>query len=538
MIETIKKLENNFSLGKATVLIGSFALLSRVAGLLRDMLLSSQFGAGDTLDIYTSAFRLPDFIFNLLVLGTLSAAFIPVFLEKLSQSRQAALELAAKIFNLSLLAMGALCLLAFFLAEPLTRVLVPGFAGEKLRQTVELTRLFLLSPVIFTAANVFTSILHSLKRFFIVSLAPVFYNLGIIFGIFFLYPKFGLWGLGWGVVLGALIHCLIQAFAALASGFRPTLALGLSDPAVKKITRLFLPRILGIDMGNFSLIISTTIGSVLPAGSIAAFTLANNLQTVPLGLFAFSTAVATFPLLSEQAAKKDALPFLKTFYTSVIQILFFILPLSAFILLHREYIVRLIFGYGLFDWNDTVSTFSVLGALSFSLFAQSLTPLFARGFYSLQNTITPVIINLVSLVLNGFLAWYLPKVTVFGGEALGIAGVAWAFSLASIFNASLLYGLLRKNTYRFFRLKPENFKNLELSAGMKILRLLFATFISAGLSLGVQYGLGKLLHTDTVPGLLLLAALVFGSGLFVYFTVTYSQGFRESQRLLKTAKFW
>jgi putative peptidoglycan lipid II flippase len=203
MLKRIRGIENNFSLGKAAAFIGILSLLSRLLGFYRQYLFASSFGLSDTLDIYIAAFRIPDTIFNLLILGTLSAAFIPVFSQYYLKNKQQAFEIANSILNFSFLVMLVICGVAFIFASPLTHLLVPGFDPDKLQQTVFLTRILLVSPIIFTISNIFSSILLSFKRFIAVNIAALFYNAGIIFGLIFLYPNWGMAGLGIGVIIGA-----------------------------------------------------------------------------------------------------------------------------------------------------------------------------------------------------------------------------------------------------------------------------------------------------------------------------------------------
>jgi len=510
VIQRLLKLENTFSLSKAAIIVGFFALLSRLVGLLRDRLFASAFGAGDTLDVYYAAFRVPDFIFNLLILGTLSVAFIPVFTELLYTDEQKAYKNANTILNFSFLVMGAVSLLLMFAAEPLTKLLVPGFEGEKFQHTVTLTRLFLLSPVIFTLSNVFTSILNAQKKFLIVGLAPILYNCGIIFGLLLLYPRFGLIGLGYGVIIGAILHLVVQIPEAAKNGYRWRPVIDLKDKSLRKIGKLFIPRIFGLDNSQISLIIGSIVGSILASGSIAVYNLANNLQTVPLGVFAISIAVASFPVMSEFYAKKDEPSFVKTLGTSIVKILFFMVPISILILIFRAYIVRLAFGAGNFGWQDTILTFNTLGIFSFSLFAQSLSPLLARAFYARHNTITPVTINLLVMAVNAGLAYYL-------GKTFGITGVAAAFSVASVLSAGLLFFILRVNLGKAFSDQKSayliNFDNL---ISHSLLKIAASSIIMGSVGYGLLYGVEKFVNTHTGLGLLIQAGLAASIAVIVY----------------------
>ncbi|MDR3642970.1 MAG: murein biosynthesis integral membrane protein MurJ [Candidatus Doudnabacteria bacterium] len=436
MLNKIKNLENEFTVGKAAFIIGVFTLLSKLVALFRDPLILSRIGVGDTTDIYFSAFRIPDFIFQLLVLGTLSVAFIPVFTEWLITDKDKAYRVANSILNAALLGMGLVCVILLIFSAPLTKLLVPGFSGEKLIRTIQLTRLFLLSPLIFTASSVFTSILSSYKKFLMLSLAPILYNLGIIAGLFFLYPRFGLTGLGIGVIVGAFLHMSVQIPEVLRYGFRWQGVLDWRDASVRKIAKLFLPRVIGLDISQVSLIIGTTVGSILAAGSVTIFNAANNLQTVPLGVFALSVSQASFPLLSEYFAKGDQKAFLQTLSDNIIQVMFFIVPVAILMIMFRWYLVQIIYGHGKFTDADIVSLALTFGIMTVGLFGQSLSPLFSRSFYAMHNTIIPVAVNVSSIILNAGLTYFL-------GRHYGLPGIATAFAFICVYDSVLMAIFLR-----------------------------------------------------------------------------------------------
>ena len=536
MFKKFQQIESTFSIQKAAFIVGFFALLSRATGLVRDLLLTRHFGAGNILDVYNAAFRIPDFIFNLLILGTLSAAFIPVFTQALQKDKDEANRVANSVLNISIIGMAIICLIAYSFVGFFTKLVVPGFTADKLTQTISLTRLFLLSPIIFTISNVFTSILQSKKKFLIVSIAPILYNLGIILGLFLLYPQFGLFGLGLGVIAGALMHMLFQIPETIRQGFRWQFIFNFRDSAIKKIGKLFVPRIIGVDMSNISLLIGTIIGSTLVVGSVTIFTISNNLQSVPLGIFAFSSAVAVFPLLSEHFAKNDEEHFLSTLNKTIVQILFFIIPLSLLMMLHREYVVRLVFGYGKFNWSNTILTFQTFGVLSFSLFSQALAPLLSRAFYARQNTIIPVLVNLFSICLNAILGYLLAHL-VFYGKVLGIIGVAAGFSLASIVNISLLFLILHRKLESSPNLTDKNLMSgFDKSLFQSISKIILASLAMGMASYGMQNILGIFINTHKVLGLLTLLILTVLPGIIVFFVIASKLNLSEAKFILKTFK--
>jgi putative peptidoglycan lipid II flippase len=501
--------KKNTSIVRAAGLIGFFTLLSRLVGLYRDRLFASHFGAGDILDSYYAAFRIPDLVFNLLILGTLSVAFIPVFTEYFHKDPEEANKISNTVLNASFLGMACIVLLLLFFVPEIAKLVAPGFTGKKLSETIILTRIFLFSPVIFTVSSVFSSVLNSLKRFLIVSIAPIIYNFGIIFGIIFLYPHFGIRGLAYGVILGALAHLIIQAAAVFYQRgqsrrhFVYHLEMDLKHAGVRKILRLFVPRIFGIDNSQFSLLIGSIIGSVLASGSIAVFNLANNLQAVPIGIFAISFAVASFPNLSESFAKKDDKEFNHIFVKTAINILFFALPISVLMLLLRAQIIRVILGSGNFDWQATKLTANTLGIFAFSIFAQSLIPLVARAFYARHNTKTPVIIGLVSMAFNLILSYILSR-------HYGVLGVVAGFSIASVFNFLALYMLLRRQLQHLD-------DNYLLYA---VLKIIFASLLMAIVIYIALYYLGLYFVLDTgwhvfIQGFL---AGIIGIAMFLLFS--------------------
>ncbi|MEK7617736.1 MAG: murein biosynthesis integral membrane protein MurJ [Patescibacteria group bacterium] len=527
MIKYFKNFEQTFSVNKAALIVGFFTLASRLAGLVRDRLFASKFGAGDILDSYYAAFRVPDFVFNLLILGTLSIAFIPVFSELLILDRQKANRTASTILNCTLLLMCAVCFGLFIFVEPLTKALVPGFSGPKLIDTIALTRIFLLSPIIFTLSNVFTSMLNAQKKFLIVGLAPVLYNIGIIFGLLALYPRYGIIGLSYGVIIGALLHLGIQIPQAIALGFRWQPILDFKDIAFKKMSRLFVPKIFGLDNSQISLLIGSVVGSLLASGSIAILNLANNLQAVPLGIFALSISVATFPALSENFARNDNRGFLATLSKSLAQILFFIIPVSVSILLLRAHIVRLVYGAGEFSWEDTILTFKTLGIFAISLFSQSLTPLLGRAFYARRNTIIPVIINSFTMLINGALAYFL-------GKAYGVVGIAAGFSIASIINVILLFLALHNFLHK--SMPKEDLHAFDLGIFSQIAKIA-ASSLGAGLAIyGALYAIEPFVNTRTALGLLIQAGLAGAVGAIIYLFTASSLHLRQAREMLKLIK--
>lgn len=511
----IKRLfNNNFinsqpsrSVLSAAFVITLAGLASRFLGLIRDRLLASSFGAGDTLDAYYAAFRIPDLIYNLLILGALSAALIPVFTALISKDqKEEAWDLINGVMNILFFSIIALSIFLFIFAPFIMHWLTPGFSPEKMAEAVLFTRIMFLSPIFLGISGIFGGILTSFRRFLIYSIAPVFYNVGIIIGVLFLTKFLGTIGLAWGVVLGAFFHMMIQYPAAKRLGFHHSWMFwkAWQNKQVRKVFRLMLPRTLGIAVSQINLLVITVFASTLAPGSLAVFTFAQNLQGVPLGLFGASFAIAVFPLLSALAAKEEKAEFIKTFSVTLRQISFFVIPLSAFIFVLRAQIVRVVLGSGKFDWEDTVLTFECLGIFAFSLFAQSAIPLLTRTFFSFHDTKTPFYIALVSEAIN------ISLVIILIGK-MAVVGLALAFSIGSTIQALILFFVLRKK----YAVKDD--RNILYS-----LIKIFSASLLAAVAIQISKNLtDNLVDIDTFVGIFTQLAVSATAGMAIFSLICY-----------------
>jgi len=392
-------------LSSAAITVAFFGLISRFFGLWRDRLLAGQFGAGRELDIYYAAFRIPDLVYNLLIVGAISSAFIPVFHEYLAKDRNEAWQFAGNILNVLFLALlifsGALIVLA-----PLLMYLVaPGFNAADRALTVDISRILFLSPLFLGISALAASLLQIFSRFLITSLAPIFYNIGIIFGIVFLAPSYGIWGLAYGVILGALLHFLIQVPSLINIGFRFRSLLNFKEWGLIKVVKLWLPRTLGLLAFQINDVIMIAIASLLASGSITIYNFADNLRWVPIGIVGVAFSTVAFPAMSSAYAQGKMDLFLKRFSLAVKQTLFIIIPISLMFLILRNEIVAIVLGTGLFSVADVRLTAAILGLFTFGIFAGSLRLLFTRAFFVFHNTKTPVFINIFSALINIILAF-------------------------------------------------------------------------------------------------------------------------------------
>lgn len=452
-------------LSAATVIMVMIAA-SRILGLIRNRVLAHFFSA-ETLAVYFAAFRLPEVIFEVLIFGALSSAFIPIFTSYISRKQKdQAWYVAAISLNFAFLIFSFLAILIFIFANPLYRLIAPGFAPEQTNQIASLTRILILAQGFFVLSYFLTGVLESLQRFLIPAIAPLFYNLGIIFGTIFLAPSMGIYAPTIGAVIGAALHFLIQLPLAIHLGFRPRGKLDFSHPGVRGIGRLALPRIVELSFLQVGKSAELFLASFVSIAAYTYYTFANSLQLLPVGLFGTSIAKASLPSLSYQSARGETKQFSQTFTALFGQILFLTLPCAVFLAVLRIPVVRLVFGAARFTWESTVQTSLTLSAFSLGIFSQALIYLLNRAFYALHDTTTPVKISIVSIILNIILG-----VVFILGIHLPIWSLALAYSLASIFQFLTLCVFLIPRLPNFDR------KKLLISS----FKIFIASFVSGGL---------------------------------------------------------
>lgn len=508
-------------ISSAALTLAFFGLISRFFGLWRDRLLAGNFGAGQTLDIYYAAFKIPDLIYNLLIVGAISSAFIPVFHEYSTKDKDEIWKFAGNILNILILALLIFGFILILFAPWIIFFIAPGFDQPSLDLTVKISRVLFLSPLLLGISALTSALLQAYSRFLITSLAPIFYNLGIIFGIIFLAPNYGIWGLAYGVILGAFFHLIIQMPSLISIGFKPQIILDFKNSGLIKIVKLWFPRTLGLLALQINNIVATAIASSLTVGSIAIFNFADNLRWVPIGIIGVAFSTAAFPAMSLAYAQGKKALFLKRFSLAVRQTCFIVIPISLLFFVFRAQIVRIILGTGEFGWDATRLTAAVLGLFSFGIFAAALLPLFTRAFFAFHNTKTPVFINIVSMIINIALSFLFVAVfmkfsilnnalagflKVGDMESVAILGLPLAVTIASIINIAWHWIDLKKHVGDFgiLEIKKSIFKIIASSAVSII-------FAYAGL-----YALNSILNTHTVIGLFLQT-----SGAFILAAIGY-----------------
>jgi len=391
------------SLAAGIISVASF--LSFVLGLVRDRLLSSSFGVGNSLDAYYAAFRIPDFVALVLMMGAISVAIIPIFTKNLIEDQENAFKYLSNFLTVATVILIAICGILFMFAPHLVTFIAPGFSPDKKEATVMLTRIMFLSPILLGISNIISAVLMVFKRFLVTSLAPIFYNVGSIIGIIFLVPMMGIQGLAWGIVLGALLHLCIQIPSLFAVGFRFKPSFNVMEKDFIQTIKLTIPRAIGLTATQINFIIITAVGSTLLVGSVTMFNWANDLAAPLVGLIAIPFATAVFPALSAAASRNNHEEFFQKFYLAMRQILFLIIPASCLAFILRAHVVRIVFGSDMVNWTQTRLTAACFGIFMIALFAQGLVFLVSRAFYAIKNTIIPMTVSIVSIVVLPFLAY-------------------------------------------------------------------------------------------------------------------------------------
>lgn len=509
------------SVGAAAFILVVSALVSRVLGLVRDRLMAGSFGAGQELDIYFAAFRIPDVIYGLFITGGVAAVFLPVFSSYMEKNKEEASEFVSSLLVSLLVFLSFMSLILAVVAPWLMALVAPGFDSSSMETAVAMTRLLFVSPILFGVSSVFSGVLQYHKRFIMYATAPVLYNLGIILGIVLFVPYLGIFGLAWGVILGAALQLGIQVVPALQTGVSLRRAVRFLSPGVLSVARLSLPRTIGAAAYHLNLIVMTSMASFFSSGSIAVFNLANNLQYVPIGLIGVSFAVASFPELSRAAVKGDNAWFQRSFSATFRQIVFLALPFSLLLFLFSEQVVSIVFGTGEFSSEASRLTSQVLSVFALSVPLYSLIPFLARAFFARQDTKTPTVAGVVAVVVNLVLAlvfsWVLGSFAA--GSDLRVLALPSALLLSGLVQFSLLLVFLQRGR-KTYEGGWGVFGKLGISS---------AALVAVSL-LGLKVSSGFVDPTSSLE-VLLSTALVSFVAVASYVVVSWFMGVEETKRL-------
>jgi len=453
---------------KNLILHTAFALtftsgLSYFLGLVRDRAFAQTFGAGADLDVYNAAFVVPDFFLAFLVTSGLSAAFVPIFtgLDEQGKGVKGVFKKGAEIvggkvkgslvhsdaimYTNQVLSYGLFLLVIFsalfaiFLPD-LAPFLVPGFDEVKMAEYVKVTRLMLISPVLFTISNTFGNVLISIKEFLWYGMAPVMYNLGIIVGVFVFVPEFGLMGLVGGTILGAMLHLSIRIPSVFKYGFRFKLNFSF-DGKMKETVILMVPKMFQIGMWQVLLWWFVSLASRLPEGSVTIYSFARNFQSVPVSLIGIAIALSAFSRLSHIAAQGDYKEFKKVVRRKSLMVSGYTALAALALALISYPLIDILLGGGKFDDNAVMATASLLAVYCVSVPLESVMHLYARAHYALKNTLRPSGIHVMTIVLTMCVSSVLL-------EEVGLFAIPLGFAIGLLVQVLLLAMSLRQLTLK------------------------------------------------------------------------------------------
>src|SRR5256884_1764989 len=415
----------------ATLILVAYGL-SRVLGAVRELVIANTFGTSHQIDDYRVAFGVPDLLFNLLLAGAISAAFIPVLSEHLAKGEhERALEIAQRLLNSAVVILTVGAAVLFVVAPFYVSLIAFGYSPHDHDVIVGLTRILLLQPIFLGAGGMVIGILTAYQRFFAQALAPLFYNGAIIVAAALFAPRVGVTALAVGVVIGAVLHVGVQLPSLWRTGWRPTTAFGWHDPGVRKVGRLMFPIALGLAAAQVNVFVDTVLGTSLPHGRVAALRYADTIAQLPLGTFSQALAFVLFPFLARDAAVR-AIDSIRHRTALALRLNIFVLvPASVGIAILGVPITAALFERGQFGQDSVRQTAYALTFFSLGLAGQAATALLVRGFYALQDVLTPLRLSLLVIPANLGTHVLLVRCLAPGGLALGT-------SLAATLNAMLL----------------------------------------------------------------------------------------------------
>lgn len=451
------------NINSAAFMLAIFTFLGQLVGLLRERLLAGNIGPGDTLDIYVTAFQIPDFLFAVTA-SLVSVTILIPFLSDLASQGNDTNELRhflSSVFTFFMWLMLGVSVIAFFLMPVLAHKVAPGFSPEMLTELIKTSRIMLLSPIFMGVSNLLISVTQLYRKFLVYALTPLVYNVGIIFGIFFLYPMFGVQGIAYGVVLGALLQVLINLPVIIRHGLAPQwLWRDIDWKHVWNVMSISVPRTLTLSLSQIVLVILIALATKIGSGAASIFRFALNLNNFPITIIGISYSVAAFPQMVELFTQGNIKEFINTVLAPARKIIFWSLPVIVLFIVLRAQIVRVVLGTGEFTWSDTRMTAAVLAILVISVAARGLVGLFVRGYYAAGKTWRPLIVNMLStlfIILCALGGLHLfntsPQVAVAFESLMRVLGVehgarllilAAAYSLGTLLNALVLWIWFKK----------------------------------------------------------------------------------------------
>jgi putative peptidoglycan lipid II flippase len=414
------------TLARAGMIVAGAYFVSRILGYVRVVVITNEFGASAQLDAYFAAFRVPDTIFQLVAAGAFGSSMVPVLAGIFAKGEdERGWRVVSTVINLMLIVLATLATIVAVFAPQIVPLITPGFDAVNTELTIRLTRILLMSPVLLALAAVASSSLNVRGRFASAAVAPSLYNISIILGALLLGPVLGVEGLAVGVVIGSLLHLAIQIRPLIRERFRLTLKIDLSDPAVRQILTLMVPRAIGLGANQIVFMVATMLATGVGVGAVTSYNVAMTLLQIPLGTISFPMSLVLMPTLSRAAALGSTREWAQLLVRSMRLIAWIMFFVTALGIVLRRQGVRLLFEPGL-NQQAVALTADTLSFMLLGLTGLSLVIILARAFYSGQDTRTPVFTAFIDLVVAISVAVTLVGSMGLSGIALGLAAGAWA----------------------------------------------------------------------------------------------------------------
>jgi putative peptidoglycan lipid II flippase len=433
----INRANRRVSLGNAATLLIIVALLGQILGFFRNRLVSTNFTQVDpgSTDAFFAAFQIPDFFFLTIAAGALGVAFVPVLAEKLHNSNKDAVwKLTSSILNLLTIIMFLAAIVVFIFARPLLQhIVAPNLDPEHLNSAVAIMRLVALNPLLFTLSGVLTSVQQTFGRFFFFAIAPLTYNLSIIFSIYVFKSNLGIVGLGVGALIGAVLQLVVACMGLYGLGFKWRPVINFRSPDFKQVMRNLPARSVDQGIDSINSIVEVNRATLLGHGAVSNYTYATTLMNVPIMLFGTSIATAAFPRLAERLAQNRPDLFHKDFFKIMRTMIWIAMPVVVVSYFGRGYLARLLYG----DGAPAVSL--IFGYLTTAIFCRIVYSIISRYYYAQKDTKTPLFVSLFAIGLNIFLAFTLARPTPLG---YGVAGLALAQSIVAAAEVIVLVAIM------------------------------------------------------------------------------------------------
>ena len=514
--------ETKHKIAKYAVIVIIATIFCRILGLGREIIISNKFGAGIETDAFFIAFMIPNLLRSFLGEGALSAAFIPIFAEHLTNNdRKKAEYFASNILNILISISIIVIILGIWGAPWLIKLFAIGFKNNlyKYELAINLTRIMFPYIGFVAIAALFMGVLNSYDYFLLPALAPAMLNISIIILVFTLSFKYGIFSLALGVIFGGIGQALVQIPVLIRKKIKYNFVMDLNNPGVKKLLKLLIPAMVGLAITEINVAVDRTIASNLIDGSISALYYSNRLVQFPLGAFGVAISIAIFPTLAKYTAKNNIIEFKKSLLFGLKMLIFVTVPSTVGLIVLKDSLTRLIYEHGIFSRVATTMTANALLYYSIGLVAYACTHLITMAFYALKDTKTPVKIGVYIVFMNIVLDLILVRY-------LAHSGLALATSLVAIINMIILLKVLQKKIGNI---------GLRSQASFLIKIILSSIFLGISCILVNNY-LGSVLNLNNKFNQIIQTIASILTGSMVYYICSYIFGIPEIRSLKQNIK--